>query len=1446
MFTRALIWLSFALMWLAGTFLGSATAALRTDAGRQAVVHAASSTLNEAINGSFRVETVGGTFLSGLEVWDAEMRGPDGELFALVPHLQLNYSLRTLFSRRFVLGELTIDDLTLSLIQVEPGGSFNVDLIFAGDSASPESGEGVKPYLAFRDVEIRNATVIVRTPDDSTNPSVVDGERIATRFYRVRRFERIDARFPYVRLLSPLPGEEPMALDVASLMVRVNDPAFRLIGAQGTAEIWRDSVILDLTAASLPASTAALKGTLFWPTGPMQVDIRAVAPELSTDDLLGLVRTIPRGLTGSASVQVRSLSEDALVMDAENLDLEGLGGGGRARGRLAMQFGPGDTWAQRQTDLTLTNFDLEYVRHLLDTLPVAGRVTGRVSANGPREAMALQLDATFRDSLVTGRPSTYIRSRGVVALGVPGEFVFHDYRLDSADVSLATVRRLIPAIQLVGRLRGAGALDGEWLRSQYDGRLRHRDGVGPETVATGTIRFDATGQAVGLWGQIVFDSLRLVGLQSSFPQLSASAVLHGPLSVAGYLDSLEIEAQLRGPDGRASLSGPFVFDSVRTGARAFALELEELDATAYRAGLLPTRLTGAIRGRGWRTESESVLDVVLDLGASQLRGTEFDSIRGRAAVADSMITFDSLEVWGQGAYLTMTGAMGTAQPIRGRSRFSVSIDSLSTVEPWLAPILGDLEPEQPPARGTVRIFGEINGAADAFSVLADMRVSSVERGDLRMGSFGGAGTWVSSSGAVRVAGAVDTLSVGSFPLSDLTLAVQGVRDSLDWRVRTRVQEEGDWMANGRLVINSSGFQLSLDSLQGRLPQSTWAVTSASMTVTDSAAVVTGFEARNSAGAGRLLIDGRLPFKGSGALRASVEALPLDDIWVLLGRDHRDVAGQLSGTFILRGTATRPVIDGSVLLTDGVIGTFNAPSTTGVLHYENQQITGDVELRRGGSPILRVDVAVPYDLAVSPAGDRRLSGPLTITGRADSVDLSLFNTITPAVRRASGVFDAEVGIAGTWEQPLLTGSMVIRNGSAEFPSLGARHEQINGRLELVGDTIHVRQLSLNSGIGQARIGGYVRLEELSKPILDLTAVGDDFLVMNVRGFLSLSATANVRLRGPVFGSTLTGSATATRGIVYFADLITKDVVNLEDPLFRAFVDTTMLREEGLGAAFENRFLDSLRIDSLDVRIGREVWLRSNEANIQLTGGVTVDKVRDQYRLNGALQTPRGNYRLDLVETVSRDFAVTRGEVQYFGTPDLNADLDIEAQHVVRVRGREDVNILITIGGTLYQPRLTLSSDISPPLSDAEIMSYLLFGGSAADASQARAAQVVGEELSNVLSGQISTFFVSNLDVPLDYFQIRPAGSGGFQSGAEVAVGKEFRVLGRSAFLTAAPRLCPRLASRPVDISGSLEFRFSQRWLLVASAEPGRSCDFFTAPTDDIRYQLGLDLIWEMSY
>ena len=151
--------------------------------------------------------------------------------------------------------------------------------------------------------------------------------------------------------------------------------------------------------------------------------------------------------------------------------------------------------------------------------------------------------------------------------------------------------------------------------------------------------------------------------------------------------------------------------------------------------------------------------------------------------------------------------------------------------------------------------------------------------------------------------------------------------------------------------------------------------------------------------------------------------------------------------------------------------------------------------------------------------------------------------------------------------------------------------------------------------------------------------------------------------------------------------------------------------------------------------------------------------------------RGNYTLRIGGFVTRDFTVERGTVRYFGTPDLNADLDIEASHlVIAAETSEEIPVIARITGTMLQPKLELTSPPTsnrPALSQTELVSYLMFGrptfslqgqGTARAASMPRCRPALPISPAR-FSSELQRTLISDLGVPIDYLDIRTGGTGG---------------------------------------------------------------------------------------
>jgi hypothetical protein len=208
------------------------------------------------------------------------------------------------------------------------------------------------------------------------------------------------------------------------------------------------------------------------------------------------------------------------------------------------------------------------------------------------------------------------------------------------------------------------------------------------------------------------------------------------------------------------------------------------------------------------------------------------------------------------------------------------------------------------------------------------------------------------------------------------------------------------------------------------------------------------------------------------------------------------------------------------------------------------------------------------------------------------------------------------------------------------------------------------------------------------------------------------------------------------------------------------------------------------------------------------------------------------------------------VRYFGTPDLNAELDISARHVVHplpgTGDAKDIVVIARIQGTLLVPKLTLESE-QGDLSQAELISYLMFGKPTVDLVSGET-PFVRNVLASFFAGELERSFVSDLGVPLDYFEIRPGDPNNRFSGAQLAAGW---AIGGKTFLVLNAGICSANEANPsarlTDALGaSLQYRFSQEWRTEASFEPVRSCSIRSLTQGPVSRQVGFDLFWERRY
>jgi translocation and assembly module TamB len=1442
--------------------LGVVTSMTLTPPGRDLLARTVSRMLDRIVTGSVRVGAISGSFLYDLTLENLVVRDTSGTLLADLPRARVSYRLPNLIAGQVVLSGIQLERPTIQLIKHRSGRMNYEEVLGIGKG----SKGGRSPLVEFHNVRMTGGTLRIALPwnppktalTEASVDSALRAERAKpgrliedTPEGRRRVIQLSDLAMRVSRLLIASPDRRPFTIDLDSLATRVNDPGVTLRHAVGRVRIRGDSAVFSLSRGALPDTRFSGGGAITWPRDTILFDFQVISQHVNLEDLRWVSPHFP-SMTGRGVLAARSESGTRTAYDIRDLQLRGLLG--QVQGELVTITDKRRGLGVRDMNLRLANLDLDAVRPYLDTLPFAGTVTGRLAGSGFLNALDVSLEWAFSDASVPGNPLTTIAGEGGVGASRDSGLTFTNFGVRQSDIDLRTVRRLAPAVVLPGRLTAVGSLNGPLRNVVFNGIAQHQDADLPPSQLEGTVHLDTRFDVLGLGADVSLDPLSFEGLRRAFPSMKTRGEVRGHFRSQGTLERLSVDASLTGDIGTVDAQGFATLRPPLWGAENLQLRFSNLDLAALTGRRIPSRLNGELAVTGTvDTVNAPEGNLRLALSRSRIREWTLDSVNTTVGVQDSVIRLDTAYAVWKGARVGGSGTLGWSSPHDGRMSFTLAADSLIAFDSLLLAATGQTRSGSPDEKllgGTAQGRVQLSGSLDTLEMGGELVARELEWQRISSPWVTSAFSWIGGERPQLTASiSSDSIAARQWVFHQVGAQVRGWADSLEWSVNSgvgaesRVDGSGRWWRRGETQVGM------FDTLALTLPSHRYRLDEAfAVTLSDSAPAISPLTLRTDDGSGIIQVGGRIPGVSEGSLELRMLGVDLHDVYGVLQRDTAGLAGEVGLELHVGGTAEAPTFRGTMTLDAGRFGDFESPFVQGVVDYASRKLEANLLLWRTGENVLQIETRLPLDLAIRGATERQVAGPLSVHARGDSVDLGILEALTPAVSQVRGLLSVNMNVEGTWDDPQFAGGAGIRGGAMSLPGLGVRYEDLHGSARFEGDSLVLDSLRLRSG-GSLAINGSIRVEDLARPVLDLDVRAQDFRALDVRNFLTFTGTGGLRLRGPLFGATVSGDLTANSGVLYFADLVSKRIIDLEDPTIADLVDTTLLRSQNLaiGAKFQNRFLDSLTIQNLRVQLGSDVWLRSNEANIQLGGEVQLSKAGKTYTPSGTLDALRGSYTLH-IGPITRDFTVERGSVRYFG--DLNAGLDIRATHLVRAVRGEEIPVIANISGTLYSPRVNLESTFNPPISETDLVSYLMTGYPANEAAQveSNALETGLSYFSSALSSELERALIQDLGVPLDLIEIRPGVSRGrgAQSLTQLAAGWQ---LGNKTFLTLNAGFCPENLGQfdYSNLGASLEFRFSREWSLQTSVEPTlQSCrrDFGISTTNT--YQIGSDIRWEREF
>jgi len=747
-----------------------------------------------------------------------------------------------------------------------------------------------------------------------------------------------------------------------------------------------------------------------------------------------------------------------------------------------------------------------------------------------------------------------------------------------------------------------------------------------------------------------------------------------------------------------------------------------------------------------------------DISAATVHGISLDNAHLAAGIRDSHLTVNDIQV--SGPVVQGKGSGVVALDDHQSSSFEYEIDhaDLSQFErltgiavsgfatttgrltgPWTAAkVTGDGSIAQLSAYGVTAL--DFDAKYDTTFASDRMR-EAVARVD-------GHGTLLTVAGqdVAEVSGTV-TLDRDRLRVNLQVLQEEPRRGTIDGALRLRLDEH---------AVDISELSIGLGKAPWRLDASTGPVT---LNWTDAGLTISPAMFLGGNGDERISIGGSWRDDGNGALRVTASHVFLDTFQSAFDRPTR-YGGVADGEITIRGTRQRPLLTGTLAVTNGRVERVSYQKLAGKIDYANE--TFSVDLRLDQSPGVWITAAGSVPRALFD--DRLEERPIALTIQSSGINLGLLEGLTSRVTSVNGELRLDVRVVGTSGDPHFTGNVAIERAAFQVAATGARYKNGTARLTLTSDRVAVDVFRLEDNSGRPlEVRGSLGTHELSVGDLEVEITSQRFEVLrNELGRLAIDA--KLQLRGRAESPQVTGELTINSGELRMDEIF-------ERALFRPYSteETAIVQPEPTGILNPWQLLNfnltlhvpnTLRLVGDNVQLSPGTPIGLGDINLRMAGDLYLYKDPKQpLYVTGSFDAISGTYAFQ-----GRRFDVDPASAIVF-RGDLDPDL-----YVGVTRNISGVTTRVGIIGALRQPELRLSS--VPPLDESDILSLIVFNTSTNQLNAGQQQELV-VRAGALAAGFLATPIISAIskEIGLDILQVEAGNDLTGGVGARVTIGQE---------------------------------------------------------------------------
>lgn len=501
---------------------------------------------------------------------------------------------------------------------------------------------------------------------------------------------------------------------------------------------------------------------------------------------------------------------------------------------------------------------------------------------------------------------------------------------------------------------------------------------------------------------------------------------------------------------------------------------------------------------------------------------------------------------------------------------------------------------------------------------------------------------------------------------------------------------------------------------------------------------------------------------------------------------------------------------------------------GDLDYQNDLAQMDLEINRSNEETVTLKGYLPFHADISQQEfdllrDDQLSLDLQVT----PLDLANLNDFIGSGKELSGSLKASGKIENTLNNLQLKATLLLGDVDFKLPAWGIDYRNINVDFQAKQNMLELKELSLTSGKkGYLKLKGstLVNLKDTQLDSLKFFLNAKNWQVLKNRD-MDLMVDSKIELAGNSQYPTFSGYLNVQRASLYLPTLLggDKKKANLTTPLLLA--NSTANEEEEKTETKQRKnssqILKNLR-GNMTLSFPHNTWLTSKEMNLELGGELEIIKNSPDFALSGSIMVVRGNYTI-----YGRKFKISSGNIYFQGESDMNPEIDLIADYVLRNSAGEKVTLSIEITGRLQEPELQFMLDDSQ-ISEGDGVSYIIFGKSTAELSSGEKSQVSSSDdnlATQIIMSQITSRVSNVIQNKLNLDVVEFNGDDNWRQ-AQVVVGK---YLTNNLFLSYEQEFSFGSENEVTPEKITLEYELSRRFFLQATQGGDNAT--------------GLDFIWK---